>query len=145
MKRALLPAGLGLLLASSAVRGESPEISYMLECQGCHRADGTGLAGEVPSLAGQLGRFLTVPGGREFLVRVPGSAQSALSDAELAEVLNWMVRRFGPEPVARDFVPYSAEEVARFRQPPLSDVESVRRSLLEEIAARSASAPPRKP
>jgi len=62
-------------------------------------------------------------------VRVPGSSQSALSDAELAEVLNWMVREFDP----RDFVPYGAEEVARVRRPPLDDVDGVRRELLQRI------------
>ena len=50
-----------------------------------------------------MGTFLTVPGGREYLVRVPGSAQSPLSDAELARVLNWMIRAFGPPAIAADF------------------------------------------
>ena len=79
---------------ASAASAETPQILYMLQCQGCHLADGTGAPGAVPSLEG-MGRFLSVPGGREYLVRVPGSAQSPLSDLELAEVLNWMLREFG--------------------------------------------------
>ena len=39
-----------------------------------------------------------------------------------------------------DFVPFTAEEVARHRRPPLSEVASVRRELLRAIAAREASA-----
>ena len=124
---------LGALGAAAPSRAESPEILYMLQCRGCHLADGGGTPGVVPPLAGHVGRFLTVPGGREFLVRVPGSAQSPLSDAELAEVLNWIVRRFGPAEVAKSFEPYTAEEVARVRRPPLIDVDSVRRALLEEL------------
>ena len=124
---------LAALGAASPSRAESPEILYMLQCRGCHLPDGAGTPGVVPPLAGQVGRFLTVPGGREFLVRVPGSAQSPLSDAELAEVLNWIVRRFGPDEVARSFAPYTAEEVAHVRRPPLTDVDSVRRALLAEI------------
>ena len=69
----------------------------------------------------------------EYLVRVPGSAQSPLSNARLAEVLNWMIREFGPEEVAADFAPFGADEVARYRDPPLSDVESVRLELVRKI------------
>ena len=123
---------LALCFSASAARAETPRVNYMLQCQGCHGAEGRGAPGTVPSLEG-VGRFLGVPGGREYLVRVPGSSQSALSDAELAEVLNWMVREFDP----RDFVPYGAEEVARVRRPPLDDVDGVRRELLRRIEGAS--------
>jgi mono/diheme cytochrome c family protein len=122
---------LALCLGASAAHAEAPRIDYMLQCQGCHGAAGRGAPGTVPSLAG-VGRFLAVPGGREYLVRVPGSSQSALDDAELAEVLNWMIREFDP----RDFAPYTAEEVARVRRPPLDDVEAVRRELERRLAER---------
>lgn len=115
---------------------ETPHINYMLECQGCHLADGTGFAGKVPALKNFVGRFLTVAGGREFLVRVPGSAQSALDDRELAEVLNWIIRRFGPDDVSRDFVAFTREEVMRYRGRPLTDVESVRSELMRHMRGR---------
>jgi mono/diheme cytochrome c family protein len=117
-----------LCLGAGAAHAGKPQVDYMLQCQGCHGAEGRGAPGTVPSLAG-VGRFLAVPGGREFLVRVPGSSQSALDDGELAEVLNWMIRRFDP----RDFAPYTAEEVARVRRPPLDDVEAVRGELLQRL------------
>jgi mono/diheme cytochrome c family protein len=117
-----------LCLGAGAAHAAEPRVDYMLQCQGCHGAEGRGAPGTVPSFAG-VGRFLAAPGGREYLVRVPGSSQSALDDAELAEVLNWMIRRFDP----RDFVPYTAEEVTRVRRPPLDDVEAVRRELLQEL------------
>ena len=119
-----------LCLGAGAAHAGNPQVDYMLQCQGCHGAEGRGAPGTVPSFAG-VGRFLAVPGGREYLVRVPGSSQSALDDAGLAEVLNWLIRRFDP----RDFAPYTAEEVARVRRPPLDDVEAVRRELERRLAA----------
>ena len=123
---------LALCFVAGAARAETPRVNYMLQCQGCHGAEGRGAPGAVPSLEG-VGRFLRVPGGREYLVRVPGSSQSALTDAELAEVLNWIVGEFDPG----DFVPYAADEVARVRRPPLDDVDGVRRELLRGIEGSS--------
>lgn len=128
-------AALAALLAAGASRAEPARVLYMLHCQGCHLADGTGKAGEVPSLVGSLGRFVGVEGGRAFLVQVPGAATSPLTDAELAAVLNWMVRAFGPADAAERLVPYDAAEVARHRAAPLADVAPVRAALVRRIAA----------
>jgi hypothetical protein len=127
-----------ILVASwtGLAHAESAPINYMLHCQGCHLADGSGKPGSVPSLVDSIGRFVRVPGGREYLVRVPGSSQSPLSDEDLARVLNYMIRSFGPADVASDFQPFDAEEVARVRRPPLSETESVRRALLSAMEAR---------
>lgn len=122
-----------LLLAATDAGAESARVLYMLHCQGCHRPDGLGLPGEVPALAGQVARFLSVEGGRAFLVQVPGSASSPLSDAELARVLNWILERFGPAADAAGAAPYDAAEVAALRRTPLVDVETVRRELLARI------------
>jgi mono/diheme cytochrome c family protein len=127
---------LGLLLAPvlAAAQGTSgPALDYAVTCQGCHRADGAGTPGTVPALAGSVGKFLRVPGGREFLVRVPGVAQAPLDDAALAAVINWMLARFGGDDVPGAFAPYAAEEVGRLRQRPLTDVERERRELIEAI------------
>ena len=67
--------------------------NWTLNCQGCHRLDGSGSDGTAPSLAGTVAKFLWVPGGREYLIRVPGVATSPLSDADLAEVMNCMLWR----------------------------------------------------
>ena len=88
----------------------------------------------MPAFAGQVARYLAVPGGREYLVRVPGSSQSPLSDAELAAVLNWILQRFGPAELAAGFPPYSAAEVARIRRPPLLSPGRERARLLAELA-----------
>jgi len=134
-------AALALALGggAGAAAARTPRVDYMLECQGCHRADGSGFPGRVPDLRDRIGRFPQVPGGRAYLVGVPGSASSPLSDAELAAVLNWMIQRFAPER-APAVAPYTAEEVARHRRP-LADVESVRRELLRALAATGGSRP----
>ncbi len=134
--RALLAAV--TLLAAARANAADPRVDYMLQCQGCHRADGSGSPGAVPDLRGSLARFLTVPGGREYLVRVPGAAQSTLSDERLAALLDWMIREFGPAEVAAQLDPYRAEEVARWRAQPYTEVQTVRQQLLSRIEARSA-------
>lgn len=131
------PLALLALAAAAGVASASPELDYLLHCQGCHLPDGRGKPGAVPSLVDSIGRFAALPGGRAFLVRVPGSAQSPLDDASLAALLNWMVRRFGPVPA--EFQPFGAAEVARVRRPPLTEVAATRRALLEELARGARS------
>jgi hypothetical protein len=135
-----LPRVLALACALAASgAAATPELDYMLHCQGCHLADGSGSPGSVPSLQG-LGRFLRTSRGREYLIRVPGGAQSPLSDAELAALLDWMVARFDPEAAAAGFARFDAAEVARWRRPPLTEVEALRASLLAELSGSGASA-----
>jgi len=112
-----------------------PRINYMIECQGCHLADGSGSKGAVPALKDSVARFLEVPGGRAFLVQVPGSAFSPLSDAELAGVLNWILDEYGPREIAERAAPYSGEEVGRLRASPLTDVEVVRGELVAKMGS----------
>jgi hypothetical protein len=73
------------------------------------------------------------PAGRRFLVQVPGSAQSTLSDAELAEVLNWMVENLSAHPAGRKVAPFTAAEVARYRYKPLVAVAAERQRLIADI------------
>ena len=123
-----------LALATGPARAiDGPALDYAVHCQGCHRADGAATPGSVPALAGSVARFLRVPGGREFLVRVPGVSQAGLDDAALAGVLNWMVDRFDREHVPAGFLAYTAAEVGRLRKQPLTDVERVRAELLARV------------
>jgi len=110
-------------------------VNYMLNCQGCHGAEGTGTHdGAVPTMKDFVGRFLTVEDGREFLVRVPGSANAALGDAALAELLNWMLPQISPAQMPPDFQPYTAAEVGGLRSNPLDDVEAERARLISRMA-----------
>jgi len=111
----------------------SARLNYILHCQGCHLVDGAGTAQKVPALKNEVGRFLHVPGGREFLIQVPGTAQSPLTDAEVAAVLNWILENFSSGQLPADFVPYTTTEISRYRQPPLANVSAVRAKLMQEI------------
>jgi mono/diheme cytochrome c family protein len=122
------------LLAAAPAAAEAPRVLYLLHCQGCHLADGSGRPGEVPPLGPGLARFASVAAGRAYLVQVPGSAHAPLSDAELAAVLNWMIATFAPAPPAGAPAAYDAAEVARYRATPLVDVAAARESLLRRLA-----------
>jgi len=117
-------------LGSARIAAADPHEDYMLHCQGCHGPGGEGLAGSVPSFRDNVARFVAVPAGREYLVRVPGTSQSELSDARIAALLNWLLHAFSPKQIPADFVPYDEAEVARVRHPPLLNVQAVRSGLL---------------
>jgi hypothetical protein len=106
------------------------QANYMLNCMGCHLPDGSGAAGKVPSVRESLVRLSMSSAGRRYLVQVPGSSQSPLSNLELAQVLSWMVRNLSAETVPPDFTDFTAAEVARYRGSPLVNVRETRARLL---------------
>jgi mono/diheme cytochrome c family protein len=135
---AVAALALGVVRAAAIDR---PQLDYVVHCQGCHRADGSGTPGTIPPLAGSVGKLLRATGGREFLVRVPGVAMAPLDDAEVAAVLNWMLVTFGGADVPRDFAPYSTREIARLRVDPLVDVDAVRAVLVGGGSQADSSLP----
>jgi hypothetical protein len=126
---------LGIVLALAAppapAGGNPPQIDFMLHCQGCHLSEGQGLAGQVPRLKGEVGKFLHSDEGRAFLLRVPGVAQSSLNDADLAAVMNWVLEEFDPEHLPPAFEPYTAAEVAQWRTRIMRNVNAERTRILE--------------
>jgi len=122
-----------------AQAGYSVPVNYQLQCAGCHRDSGEGsAANDTPRMQGFVGNFLKVPGGREFLVRVPGISQSALNDQQIADLLNWLLARDGmagnssPE----QWQPYSGEEVQRVRHTSMLNLPHVRAGLIEAMQAK---------
>lgn len=108
---------------------------YKLKCQGCHRPDGSGDLVSNPPMNGHVARFLSVPGGREFLGRVPGVATVDLDDARLANLLNWTLYRFDRENLPDDFKPYSATEISALRKRPLrAERAAVREGLVAQMS-----------
>jgi mono/diheme cytochrome c family protein len=140
-RRAAALALSGLLAASAQAQdgrpAQDPRVDYMLQCQGCHLADGSGAPGRVPDLRGRVARLALAPGGREYLARVPGVAQSPLSDARLAALLDFVVREFGPADAAVAVAPYRSGEIAAWRARPYADPGPARRALLARIAGGS--------
>lgn len=109
------------------------KLNYMINCQGCHRGDGSGLEGSVPTFVDFVGKFLSVEGGREFLVQVPGSANSPLDDRELAELLNWILATMSPAEIKEDFSPYTESEVSSLRADLLVEVDTTRAALVKKF------------
>jgi hypothetical protein len=105
-------------------------MNYTLQCMGCHTPDGSGVPGRVPSIRTTLLPFARMPAGRQFLVQVPGSAQSTLSNAELAELLNWMIQNLSAEPGRNDYQRFTEGEVAGYRKHALVEVRATRERLL---------------
>jgi hypothetical protein len=112
------------------------QASYMLNCMGCHIADGSGAPGKVPSLRDSLMPLAMSPAGRRYLVQVPGVAQSVLSDGEVAQLLGWMVRNLSARAVPANFADFTAAEVAGYRRSPLVNVRATRVRLLATAASR---------
>lgn len=107
---------------------------YKLKCQGCHRPDGSGDAISNPAMNGNVARFLAVPGGREFLGRVPGVSTVDLDDARLANLMNWTLYRFDRSNLPGDFRPYSAIEISALRKRPLrAERAAVREGLVAQM------------
>jgi hypothetical protein len=140
MRGGLVIVALGLGLTTPC-QAYSPAVDYALNCQGCHRADGEGTPGTVPALKDSVARFLARPEGRDYLMRVPGVAQSTLDDPALAAVLTWMVRQFDASHVPQGFTPFSAEEVGKARRNPLAEVDAVRRRILSAIESEEGVRP----
>ena len=108
-----------LLLADASAA--DARVDYLLFCAGCHRVDGSGVPPEVPSLRDTPGRIVALPAGREYLVRVPGAAQSGLSDGELAAVVNWVLAEFNAATLPQNFRPLKEREVSAARRNVLAD------------------------
>jgi mono/diheme cytochrome c family protein len=136
MSARLAAAGLlagGALAAATALRA-SPAEDYVLYCMGCHGPEARGVPGKVPPLAGALALYMRSPEGRNYVLRVPGAANSVLNDAQLAGVLNWLVARY---PAAQATAPadFSVAEVTQARHSPLANVQATRREVLKQLAA----------
>jgi cytochrome c553 len=130
-------AGAALLI--SCVASASPQQDYVLNCMGCHGSTAQGVPGKVPPLANSLIRFLRSDAGRNYILRVPGAANSSLSDAQLAGVLNWLTLTFNQDAASPRPSPITAEEVLRWRRTPLPSVLATRSAVVRELAATGPS------
>jgi cytochrome c553 len=132
-------AGLLAAVALAGTAAASPEQDYVLYCMGCHGESAQGVPGRIPPLAGALARFMRIGEGRNYVLRVPGAANSVLTDAQLAAVLNWLAERYrlpgDPRPE-----PFTVQEVTAVRRTPLAAVEATRSEVVRTLAA-SGTAP----
>jgi mono/diheme cytochrome c family protein len=140
------PMVLGTMVAAraeapSTIATANARSLYVLHCAGCHGADGAGTsAGGVPDVR-RLGDWLRVPGGREFIISVPGVMGSGLDDAQVAAVTNWMLATIAPVSLPPAHAPFTAAEVALARAKPLIDVATTRGRLVQEARAIGIALP----
>lgn len=133
--------GFFLAVLSGTAHAYDIEKTYILNCAGCHGMDGTGLpANYIPDFR-ESGRFTTTGDGREYLIQVPGVSQAHLTNAQVADMMNWILHRFSHDTLPADFQPYTAEEVARLRPDKARDAV-IRRAELRERIFQGASAHP---
>jgi cytochrome c553 len=121
----------------------NPAQDYVLNCMGCHGNEAQGIPGKVPPLANALSRFMRTVQGRNYVLRVPGAANSALSDEQLAAVLNWVALRYDSSAPATQPAPFTSTEVAAVRNQPLLSVLASRRAVVHNLATTGASPPSR--
>ncbi len=138
---------LALLVMATAASAGSPgvesepraKMNWLLSCQGCHQQDAKGSVGGAPSMVGDVARFLSVEGGREYLTRVPGVANAGMPDDQLAELLNWTLATFDSEHLPADFAPFTPEEISAGRARPLvSEAPVIREALRKKFPAKNA-------
>ncbi len=109
------------LFSSQLLLAASPRTNYLLYCSGCHLVDGSGNPPNVPTLHSELGKMMTVPEMRSYLLRVPGASHTPLTDSELAAVVNWVLTEFNSDTLPQDFEPISTEEANAARKSILAD------------------------
>lgn len=115
-----------------SVNGYSAAVNYALNCQGCHLPNGEGIDGRVPAMQNMVSKFLHSAEGRRYLTRVPGVTNAALTDADLAGVMNYVVKTqdFGNLP--QNFSPFTAPEMNAGRANGLGNkAEQMRASIIK--------------
>ena len=118
-----MAAAFAFLLAPSAVCAQpalpeltTPQSDYVEHCSGCHGMQGNSAPAEIPVLRDRVGYFMCTSEGREYLIRLPNVAYSAISDnQELADMMNFVVFGLGGNSAPRGTKPFTATEVARLR------------------------------
>jgi hypothetical protein len=95
----------------------TPESDYVEYCSGCHGMQGNSAPADIPVLRGRIGYFMCTQEGREYLIRLPNVAYSALDDnQELADMMNFVVFGLGGPSTPPGAKPFTAAEVGRLRK-----------------------------
>lgn len=137
IRSTLLIAAAAALVFGAAPAGAqySTKTLYVLRCAGCHGFDGSGsMQAGVPSFVGFIGAFAHDWQGRAYMTHVPGVVGSGLTDAEIADVLNYIVDAFAAEPEGT-LAPFTEDEVTALRAEDIADVVGYRRDVARRLVA----------
>jgi hypothetical protein len=95
----------------------APESDYVEYCSGCHGMQGNSAPAEIPVLRDRVGYFMCTREGRDYLIRLPNVAYSAIADnQELADMMNFVVFGLGGASAPKSAKPFTAAEVKRLRE-----------------------------
>lgn len=141
---ALLLSG-GLAQAQPELpRLTTPQSDYVEHCSGCHGMQGNSAPADIPVLRDRVGYFMCLPEGREYLIRLPNVAYSAITDnQELADMMNFIVFGLGGKSAPRNAKPFTAAEVARLRRAPLAteSLIAARARVVDQLVAGPCDTP----
>jgi mono/diheme cytochrome c family protein len=120
---------------------ENGERVYATNCAACHQAQGQGVPGAFPPLAGHAASIYNAEGGREVLIHtvlfgLQGQitadgmtyngmmpAWPQLGDEDIANVVDHIVTAWGNEELLESFTPVTGDEIAAARGLPLSPAQ----------------------
>ena len=148
----LLVAWVFPLLAVAPARAQAPPV-FQHRCAVCHQTTGSGVPGIYPPLKDTIGAYAGLPQGRTFLIHLllfgmDGAIKSQgatyeglmppatdLSDNDLAEAINYVLRTLNAATLPRDFKPFTAREfkTARTSRLAASDVFHEREKLITAL------------
>ncbi len=132
MIRNLLVSTLLVALAAQAQAGNtasSPRANYLLHCSGCHGQEGLGtVEGGIPGFPDSIEHIVGIEAGRTYVMHVPGVVANNMTDAQIADVMNYILDRW-----SGGGAHFTADEVTRRRAIPVGDVVSYRREVVEEL------------
>jgi len=118
-----------------------PQSDYVEHCSGCHGMQGNSAPADIPVLRNRVGYFLCTPEGRDYLIRLPNVAYSAITDnQELADMMNFVVFGLGGDSAPKGARPFSAAEVARLRVRALAteSLIAARADVVDKMVGRCA-------
>jgi len=131
----LLSAG-PVLASEGDAKDLQAQRNYLQYCSGCHLQDGMGKPNKgIPAMKDKVGRFLDADGGRAFIVQVPGVMNTPLSDAQIADLMNWVLRGMAGSSTPPHTAPYTTAEVAQLRASRPADVPATRALIVERLRA----------
>ncbi len=114
------------------INSERAKVNYQLRCQGCHTPNAMGNR-SVPQMKNVLGVFMNSAEGREYLIRVPGVANAFLTDAELSELMNWVLLEFAGNSLPESWQAFNEDEISQLRARPFFDPLSARATVLRNL------------
>lgn len=138
-----------MLIAAPAFAQTAP-MPYTANCQMCHRADGSGLPGQFPRIAGRAGTIAAKPAGRAYLVdvllngmagkmMVDGKpimgvmpAFARLPDADIAAALTYVTRLPGGKGKVAPFTPAEVKAARGAPKKTMTAMKAVREQLVAD-------------